>query len=203
MVCCDGLARASRRWMIACSLLGAAPAAALGAEGAGGPYPGDIGQAIATVATFVVLLWILRRFAWKPIVAQIRHREEAITATIRRAEQKDQEAQELLEHYRSRLEQAEKEAQETLLKARQEAAELRERVLAEARQEAQRASERARAELEEAKRDAMNELCNVAAELATDVAGRLLRKELSPEYHAKLIARSIEEIRNRVSGSAG
>ena len=52
------------------------------AEAADGVYMGDPGQMIAAIAIFLVLFLILRKWAWKPILAQLRAREERISLSI-------------------------------------------------------------------------------------------------------------------------
>lgn len=176
------------------------PAVAPAAEGMGGFDFGNLGQALAAVLTFLLLLVVLGRWAWKPLVAQIRAREQAVADAIHRAEKQRAEAQEFLDSYRARLDRAEDDARDVLVRTRQEAAELRDRIVAEARQEALKVAEAAKAELARAKDEAIRELYDATAELATDVAQRLLRRSLGGEDHARLLEQSVREIRDRAGG---
>lgn len=192
---------ASRRWLglalaAAPVLLGAGPV--LAAEG-GGFDPGDLGQAIAAVVIFFLLLLVLGKWAWKPIVSQLRQREQEIAETVNRAEKREKESQELLAQYKARLDRAEGDSQEVLAKARKGAAEAREEILDAARGEAQKFAEETRQEIDQAKQKALHELHDAAATLATDLAGRILRKTLKPEDHRELLQESLAEIRKNAS----
>ena len=96
------------RWLAAaayaaCVLLGCASAMAAEGEGGASSGAGDLGQAIATVVIFLLLLAVLGRWAWRPIVSQLQQREQRIADTISAAQKREKEAQDLLESYRKRL----------------------------------------------------------------------------------------------------
>ena len=177
-------------------------AAASGAEGGGQINPGDIGYAIASLVVFLMLLVVLGRWAWKPIISQLHRREQGIADALRRSEEREKQAQELLAMYRSRLEAAEKEAQELINRGRRDAAEAREGVLTTAREEGQRMIASAREEIEGAKNSALCELEAQAADLATDLAEHLISKSLRDEDYKRLISESLREIENRSEGSS-
>ena len=80
--------------------------------------PGDIGHALAAMAIFVVLLLVLRKWAWRPIIAQLRRREEDIADALRRAQQREKEALDLLSRYKARLARAEAESGTLLAESR-------------------------------------------------------------------------------------
>jgi F-type H+-transporting ATPase subunit b len=191
------------RWpraaLIAATVALAAGAAAAAEEGKA-PYPGDLGQAIAAMVIFLLLLAVLGRWAWKPVVLQLQMREKRIADVIAGAQAREKEAQELLEEHRRRLDRAEADAQGVLERSRQEAAEVRERILAEAREESRRSGDKARQEIDEAKRAALRELYDATAVLATDIASRIIRKNLNPEDHRRLLAESLSDLEQRVAG---
>jgi F-type H+-transporting ATPase subunit b len=169
----------------------AAPAAA---SETGSFYPGDLGHAIATLVIFVLLLVVLGKWAWRPIVTQLRQREQGLAESLDRAEAREQESQELLRLYRSRLDAAESEAKKVLVGAHRDAAAAREQLLAQARQEAQVLTERAREEIERATQAAMTELRQTTAELAAQIAEELIRTQCSPADHQRLVSQSLREI---------
>jgi len=161
---------------------------------------GDAGQAVATLLIFGVLLLILGRYAWKPVVAQLRRREEAIASLIERAEKREQESREMLEHYRGKLESVEGEARAVLAQARQEAVEARETIMQAAQEEAKRSAQAAREEIEYAKRSALRELREVTAEMTVDLSARVLGRTLNPQDQSRLIEESLAEIRQHEHG---
>jgi F-type H+-transporting ATPase subunit b len=180
----------------AACVLEARTALASGGEGAS-PYFGDIGQTLATVAIFLVLLAVLGKFAWKPILAQLRRREESIAGALDAAAQRERKSQELLAEYSRRLDGIEEEARAVLARSRQEGAAAREVLLAEAREEARRLSDEQRRDIEQAKTEALRELHEKTAELAADMAGAVLRRRLSPQDHGRILGQSLQDIRRR------
>jgi F-type H+-transporting ATPase subunit b len=181
-------------------LLGASTA--LASEAEGGISAGDLGQAIASLIIFALLLWVLGHWAWKPIITQLRRREEGIGEALSRSEQREKEAQELLASYRKRMEAAEGEVLELVNQGRKEAAEVREQVVAAARDEAHRTIESARSEIDAAKNVALRELESTTAGLATDLSGQIIGRTLGGEDHQRLVQQSLETIRRGRSGGA-
>lgn len=191
--------RTSRLWLplIACGAALLAPAQAAWAQGDRSIYFGDLGQAVVAILTFLVLLFVLGRWVWKPIVKQLQRREEAIQQTIADAEKRQAEAEELLTDYRQRLDQADEDARKVLTEAREQAEQERRDLLEAARAESQRHAEAVREELEQAKQQALRELRDVTADVAADLAERIVRRDLSEEDHNRLIDESLERIRKR------
>lgn len=179
---------------VAAVLLAASPAWAAEEEGF---YFGDLGQAIAAVVIFLLLLWLLGRYAWKPLVGQLQQREKTIADTIAGAQERQKEAEGLLAEYRRQLDKAQGQSDEILAKSRQEASAVRETILGEAREDARKCGEQMLADVDQARRSALRELYETTAELATEMAGRLVRKTLKPEDHRQLLTESLEEIRRR------
>jgi F-type H+-transporting ATPase subunit b len=184
----------------ALAAIAVAPCAAWAAEGAGGGIPvGDLGQAVATIVIFLLLLAVLGKWAWKPIVAQLQRREEGIAQTIQHAQEREKQALELLAQYKKQLEAAEAQAAELLSQARRRAAGEQEKLLGQARQESRRLVQSATVEIEQAKIDALRELYDRTAQLAVDVAAKALRQTLRPEDHRRLVEESLREIAQEAS----
>ncbi len=163
-------------------------------------HTGDLGQAIFTVVIFLVLLAVLGKWAWKPILQQLQQREKGIEDAIARAEKRETEAATVLKDYQLQLESVQLEARELLDQARREAAENGEKVLQAAQEEARKSADSAREAIEQARQEALRELHDHTAQLAVDVAGQVLRKQLSPDDHQRLVRESLEEIRTQAEG---
>ena len=176
-----------------------ASASAFAGEGEVEFYPGDLGQAIAALLIFIALLAILGRWAWKPLIVQLRRREESIAHTIERSEAQQREAEDLLKHYRSRLESAEAEAKGLLDSGRRQAATEREETLAATRAETRQAAARAREEIERAKRTAQEDLQHTTAQLAMEIAERVLAGNLDEAEHHRLMEDALGEIRQAMA----
>ena len=172
-------------------------AVAQAGQGEGSFYFGDLGQAVAAILIFLLLLAILGRWAWKPIVAQIKRREDSITETLKRSEQRDKETQRLLEQYRARMEAADADAQKLLAQARRDAQQAAGTVLTAAEAESRRLVASAREEIEQAKRSALRQMRASTAELAADLAAAVIGRTLTREDHLRLVDESLAEIARR------
>jgi F-type H+-transporting ATPase subunit b len=182
----------------AVGLLTSVAAASEGGEGGPSMF-GDAGQAVVTIFIFLVLVFVLGRWAWKPLVTQLEKREKTIAQTIEDAQKRNQEAEELLAQYRARLDAAHAEGAELLAQSRLQAAEARDKVLADAQEQTHKLTESARQDIEQAKKQAVSELYETTAQLAADVAARVLKKQLTPQDHQRLLSESLQDMRERVS----
>lgn len=183
------------RWWSAALLAGVPACAAAVATAAGGtPYAGDLGQAIAATAIFLVLLVVLGRWAWKPIVAQLRQRERNVAESVRSAEKREEQARDLTQEYKSRLDAARGEADRIMASSRKEAADARDRIIELARAEARKAVRQAREEIERDRKNALRELQAVTAQVAADIAEQVLGRTLTPQEHQRLVDESLREI---------
>ena len=158
---------------------------------------GNIYNALWAAVIFLVLLLVLGRLAWKPVLQALAQRERHIADTLARAEARQAEGEELLARYRARVEAAEAEAAEMLQSARSDADDARREMLDGARRDAEDIAAHAAAEIETAKKAAMSDLSAFGADLATHAAERILRKEIDPKDHRRIIAESLEQIRRK------
>ncbi|MBI5722676.1 MAG: F0F1 ATP synthase subunit B [Planctomycetes bacterium] len=169
-----------------------------GGEG-GGLNPGDIGQAVAAIVIFLILLLILRKWAWGPIIKSLKSREDSIARALQESADRQKEAQDLLAHYKARLDKAEGESRDLIAKSRQDAAEARQRILDEARQDARKAMDDAADEIRMAKESAIRDIHSAVGELAADMAGKILQREIRPDEHQKMLDQSLEELKQKTA----
>ena len=130
---------------------------------------------------FLVLLFLMAKFAWKPILNSVRNREQSINDALASAENARKEMQNL----KSDNEQLMKEARAERDAILREARELKEKVIADASEEAKVKADKivadAKRSIELEKQSAMAELKNQVAELSVEIAEKIVRKELSSE----------------------
>ncbi len=181
--------RAIQGWALL-ALAGAAGAAA--AEN--NLFAGDVGNAFWTVLIFVVLLWVLGRFAWGPLLGVLQSREKFIRESLESARRERQQAEARLREYEEKLTAARAEATEIVEEGRRDAEETARRVQAQARAEADQMIDRARREIEIAKQTAIRELNDHGAELATRIAARIVERELDAADHERLISQALDEL---------
>lgn len=184
--------------LVVALVLAAAPAvAAEGGHAEGGannPFAGDIGNALWTVIIFVLVLVVLGKYAWGPILSNLQAREAFIFESLEKAKRDRDEAEARLRQYEEKLASARGEASAIVDEGRRDADVVKRRIEEDARLEADRIIERARREIQIATDTATKELYALSARLATEMATRIVGKELTPQDHERLIAESIAAI---------
>jgi len=155
------------------------------------PQPGSI---IWTACVFFVLLFVLGKFAWGPIIKSLQAREDSIRKDIDDANKARLEAQELLQEYRKQLDDARKEAQKLVNEASERAEKLYEEKRQEADHNAQAMIEKAKSEIELERQKAAEELKQQVVEIAITAASKVVGHALQPDDHRDLIDREIDRL---------
>jgi len=155
------------------------------------PEPGTL---FWTAATFIILLLILKKVAWGPILQTLAEREKRIREALEKAEATQKEAAAAMARHQESLEAAKREAQDLLAKSRKTAEAVKEEIVQKAQTEAANILERAKREINLEREKAVAELKKQAAELSIMIASKLIGKSLSKDEHKKLIEQSIKEM---------
>ena len=145
---------------------------------------------------FLLLIFLLRRYAWKPILNAVNEREESIEGALKAAEQAREEMASLQASNEAIMKEA-REERERILK---EARDMKNSIVAEAKEtataEAEKTVAAAKAAIEAEKAAAVAELKNQAAVLSIEVAEKVLGQELSAENkQAAMISKMIDEVK--------
>tara|TARA_B100000929_G_scaffold279938_1_gene257533 strand:- start:998 stop:1492 length:495 start_codon:yes stop_codon:yes gene_type:complete len=139
----------------------------------------EIGLFFWQTVVFIILLFLMAKFAWKPILTSVRNREQSINDALASAENARKEMQNLKSDNEQLLKEARAERDAILKEAR----ELKEKVIADASEEAKAKADKivvdAKRSIELEKKSAMAELKNHVAELSVEIAEKIVRKELS------------------------
>ena len=146
-----------------------------------------VGLIIWTIITFLVVLFVLKKFAWPHLLAALDEREQRISDAIAAAEQARQEAEEVLREHRQKLAAADEEARQVVAEAREAGANVRQTIVSQAREEAERMLDQARTSIESEKRAAIAELRRETANLAVQAAGALIDANLDDEKNRGLV----------------
>ena len=169
---------------------------AMAAEGGGeNIFAGDLGNMIWTVVIFAAVLIVLGKFAWGPILDGLQSRENFIRDSLVEAKADRQAAEERLREYEAKLAEARGEATAIVDEGRRDAEVVRQTIEANAKDEANLIIERARREIDLAKEAAVEEIYGLAGQLATEVASKVIRKELTQEDHERLIEEATARVR--------
>jgi len=171
---------------------------ALAAEAEGGESPsllsGDLGNSLWTLVIFVLVLVILGKFAWGPILNTLQTRESFIREALEKAKHDREAAEARLKEYEAKLAASRAEATAIVEEGRRDADVVKRRIEATAKEEADKMIERAKREIHIATDTATKELYTLSAKLATQLAARVIGRELTPQDHARLISEAIDGI---------
>lgn len=171
------------------------------AEEAGEAHPsvfgGTIWTSIWTLVIFILLIAVLGKFAWKPLLHALKNREDRIRNDLQTAKDERQAAEKLLADYKQQLAKAQAEAQELIKKSAAEAEHAKEQILAHGQEQARHAVEQAKQQIEQAKNQTIKELYAKSAELAGELAAKILQREVNSEDHRVLIQQGLDELNKR------
>ena len=138
-----------------------------------------IGLIFWTTLVFVILFFLLLKFAWKPIVGALKSREESIQDALNAADIAKLEMEELQSSNQKLLDEAKAERAKLIDEARGTAKEIVAEATSKASSEAQSIIEKAHAAIEGEKKSALAEIKDLASVLSVEIAEQLLKKELS------------------------
>jgi F-type H+-transporting ATPase subunit b len=164
-------------------------------EESSSPFAGGIGDSLVTLIIFVALVILLGRFAWGPLLRALKDRERFIEESLAKAKQDREDAEARLKEYSDKLDHAREEATEIVAEGKRDAEAVKRRIEGEAQTEAENIIARARREIDIARDDAIKALYEQTAELATNIAGRIISKSLSPEDHRALVNEALDQIK--------
>ena len=163
-------------------------------EGGGGLYDINTGLSIWTLIVFVSLLFILKKYAWGPIVDAVDGREKGIQSAIDSAAELNAEAAKLLEEHREQMADARRQASEILAEAKVAGERVRKELEEKARAEAQGIVERALAEIERERDGALETLRRESIDLALAAASQLMQESFDKETDRQLIERYLNDL---------
>lgn len=165
-----------------------------------GIFKGSTDLGIWTLVVFGLLVFILGRFAWKPMLEGLRRREENIKAAVEEAQRARDEAQQLRGQLQQEMARSEAKVQQMIEEGRRNAQRTADELVARAKAEAQAERERLHREIGTARDQALQEIWNQAAQLASAVSTKAIRRELTPEDHRRLVDEALAELRQVRNG---
>jgi len=153
------------------------------------PFCADL--ALWTAITFLLVLVILWKFAWGPIMQGLDKREQYVLDQRSDAEKANADAKALLEEYKKQLANAKSEIQQMKADAQASAEKSVAIVMNKAMATVEAEKKAATQEIASAKIQAQKELAAQSAALAVELAGTILKQELNPQAHQKLINQAV------------
>jgi F-type H+-transporting ATPase subunit b len=152
------------------------------------------GLFVWSVITFLILLGLLYKFAFNPIMGMQRRRQNEIHESIHEAERLRDEAQQLLADYKRQLAEARQEAELIVDRARKAGESTKAEVLEEARVQAEATLAKARQQIERDTNQALQRIREEAADLTIAATEKVARTSLSGEDQLRLIQEAINEL---------
>ncbi|PYS13207.1 MAG: ATP synthase F0 subunit B [Acidobacteria bacterium] len=154
----------------------------------------DPGLFIWTIVTFLVLLGLLAKFAWRPLLQALESRQERIRKSLEDAERARQELERLQQDSAKMMQQARMEAESIVTQTRVDAERLREELKQKAKDEADNILRNAQQQIQLQTRQAIQQIRREVADIAVLLASKLLERNIAKEDNARLIDDTLKQI---------
>ncbi len=152
------------------------------------------GLTLWTAITFLVLVFVLARFAWKPILRTLDQRERTIREAVEQARKGRAEAERMLAEQTTSLVAAQREAAALAARSRQEAETLRQELTQRARKEAEEIVSASRRQIVDEKAKAIAELRGEVADLVVSATRKLVKLSMDEVSQRRLVEEYIERL---------
>lgn len=156
------------------------------------------GTMLFQVVVFLVLLWIVKKFAIGPAMGVLEKRQQQIENQISTAEKNRAEAETLLKEQKQALQQAREEAHQIIERAKKQSELEAKEILEAAQKRSERMIEEARAEITREKDKAVAELRDQVASLSVMLAAKVIEKELDQSQQQEVIDQFMEQVGDRL-----
>lgn len=179
-------------------LLGALAVPAQAAqEGAGmSPFAGNVGNALWTLIIFLIVVFVLGKFAWGPVLGLLKEREELIHKSLSDAEKARHELERLNRESAQLIAQARTEADSILSRSRADAERAREEIRAQAKIQADTMVKNAERDIQLETARALQQIRGEAVDLSVMIASKLIGRNLTRADNERLIESALQEVKD-------
>ena len=161
------------------------------------PFAGNLGNAIWTLGIFVIVVIVLGKFAWGPVLGLLQQREEFIHRALADAKRDRDEAEARLKEYAAKLQSAHAEAATIVEDARRDAERMREEVRQRARGEAEKLVTSAQRQIQLQTNRALEQIRREAVDLSVMIASKIIQRNLTKEDNERLIDDALKQVESR------
>jgi F-type H+-transporting ATPase subunit b len=161
------------------------------------PFAGNLGNAIWTLGIFVIVVIVLGKFAWGPVLGLLQQREEFIHTALADAKRDRDAAEASLKEYAAKLQTAHAEAAVILEETRRDAERLREETRQRARTEADKVLANAQRQIQLETSRALEQIRREAVDLSVMIASKIIQRNLSKEDNERLIDEALKQVETR------
>ena len=152
------------------------------------------GLSIWTLIIFGLLLVLLTKLAWKPILNSLKMRENAIADSLSKAEQARSDAEKLIAETERQRKLNEEQLHKQLREGKEYAERMRSELAQKAQEDAKKMLDQAKAQIERDTHIAIAQLRDAAADLAVAAAGKLMDESMTDDKHKKIVEKFISEL---------
>lgn len=149
---------------------------------------------VTTVVSFLLLVWLLSKKAWGPLMKMMEERRNHIESMLNNAEKERQQAEQIKREYQEEMRKARQEAQEVIAKATKVSEARANEILAASHEEAEKIKKSALVDIERERDRAISEVKSQVADLSILVAEKIIRQKLDLKGQGKLIEQFIQEV---------
>ena len=155
----------------------------------------DPGLFVWTILTFLLLLFVLAKFAWKPLLKMLNDREELIRSSLEDAEKAKEKLEKLNAEGEAIINQARSEAQSILSEGKAAVSKLKDETLDVAKEQAKQIASEAEKQINIEKDKAIAEIKSEVVNLSMSIAEKLINKNISPEDNKAMIDESLSSVK--------
>ncbi len=157
----------------------------------------DPGLFIWTILTFLVLVGLLAKFAWRPLLQALDARQQTIAASLEEAQRARQELERIQRESAQMMAQARIEAESVIARSRSDAEALREELKQKARAEAASIVKNAEKQIQTETARAVQQIRSEAVDLSVAIASKILRRQMSKEDNQALIEETLKQVESQ------
>jgi F-type H+-transporting ATPase subunit b len=161
------------------------------------PFAGNLGNAIWTLAIFLIVVLVLGKFAWGPILGLLQQREAFIHNALSEAKRDRDLAEASLREYSAKLQAAHAEAAALVEEARRDGERLREEIRQRARTEAENTLTNAQRQIQLETTRALEQIRREAVDLSVMIASKIIQRNLTKEDNERLIDDALKQVEGR------
>ncbi|MCS5625632.1 MAG: F0F1 ATP synthase subunit B [Candidatus Marinimicrobia bacterium] len=154
----------------------------------------DPGLFVWTILTFLLLVFVLAKFAWKPLLKMLQDREDMVRSSLEDAEKAKSELERLNEESEAIMAKARSEAQSILADGKAAAEKVKDDIIAKSKEQANKIREDAGNQIQVEKDKAISEIKKEVVNLTLSVAEKLIQKNLSDADNKSLIEESLKKV---------
>ncbi|MFC6260390.1 F0F1 ATP synthase subunit B [Levilactobacillus fujinensis] len=150
------------------------------------------GDSLFYILSFVLLMWIIKIFAWGPVTKMMQDRADKISNDIDSAEKSRTDAASLVEKRQAALSNSRSEAQTIVSDAKSNGQQQRDQIVTQAQADVQTMKQNAQKDIEQERQDALSDARNDVADLSIEIASKIIQRELKADDQKALIDSYIE-----------